>query len=324
MLNSAVLTEKRISVQETYGNTLAKLGKSDERILVVEADLMKASGSKSFQQAFPERHFQVGIAEQNLVGVAAGLAAMGKVPFASTFANFASQRACDQAVIAMAYNRFNVKLCSSYAGLTSEKNGATHISVEDVAIFRSMPNMVVIDPGDCVELASALETIAGYDGPVYLRMARGPLETVLPEDYRFSIGKSVILNEGSDVSLITSGITTFEGVKACEKLGAEGINVKHIHMPTIKPIDRKAIIRAAEETGAIVTVENHSRLGGLGSAVTEVVCDECPVPVVRLGIDDSFGETAILDWLMEKFGITSDHIIQAVEGVMERKGKKHQ
>ena len=311
-----MIADELISVQKTYGETLVRLGQANPGVVVVEADLMKASGSKPFQQAFPQRHFQVGIAEQNLLGVAAGLAAMGKIPFASTFANFLSQRACDQAVVALAYNRFNVKACASYSGLTTEKNGATHISVEDVAIFRSMPNMIVIDPGDCVELASAMEAIAAYEGPVYLRMAHGPMATILPRDYRFVIGKSVVMEEGGDVSLITSGITTLEGLKACEVLRERGIKVRHIHMPTLKPIDREAIIRAACETGAILTVENHSRIGGLGSAVTEIVCEACPVPVVRLGINDAFGETATLQWLMDKFEIASEHIVSAVERIL--------
>ncbi len=244
---------------------------------------------------------------------------MGKVPFASTFSNFISQRACDQAVIAAAYNRFNVKLCGSYAGLTSEKNGATHISVEDVAIFRSMPNMVVIDPADCVELASAMEVIAGYDGPVYLRMSRGPLNTIFPDDYSFTIGRSIWLRDGTDATIITSGITTEQGIAAAKDLDSEGIQVRQIHMPTLKPIDREAVLTAAKETGAIVTVENHSILGGLGSAVSEIVCDEWPVPVTRLGMSDAFGETATLDWLMEKFGMTAAHIVSAVKCVLKRK-----
>lgn len=314
-----MVVEKTISVQQTYGETLVKIGQSNPRIVVVEADLAKASGSTPFQTAFPDRYFQVGIAEQNLIGVAAGLAAMGKIPFASTMTNFASQRACDQAVIAAAYNRFNVKICGSYAGLTNEKNGATHISVEDVAIFRSMPNMVVLDPGDCIELESALEEIAVYDGPVFLRMARGPLTTLFSPGYKFVIGKSIVIEEGCDAGLITSGITTYEGVKACELLRSRGIRVRHVHIPTIKPIDRDEIIRTARETGAIVTVENHSQFGGLGSAVTEVVCDTCPIPVTRLGINDSFGETATLDWLMEKFQISANHIVSAVENILRRK-----
>lgn len=308
-------------VRVAYGETLVRLGHKDRRIVAIEADLMKASGSAPFRDAFPERHFNVGVAEQNLVGIAAGFAAMGKIPFASAFAVFLSQRACDQDVNAVAFNNLNVKLVGTYAGLTQEKNGGMHIGVEDMAVFRSMPNMTVIVPCDCAELASAVEAIARYQGPVFLRIARGPLKTILPADHQFIIGKAVVLQEGTDVSLITTGITTWEGKTACDKLRARGASVRHIHMPTIKPIDRAEIARAARETGAIVTAENHSRLGGLGSAVTEVVCDECPVPVTRLGMDNRFGQTADLDWLIKEYGISSDHIVSAVEGILRRKQK---
>lgn len=307
-------------VRAAYAETLVKLGREDERIVVLEADLMKASGSGPFKDAFPARHFNVGIAEQNLVGVAAGFASMGKIPFASAFAGFLSQRACDQDVNAVCFNNLDVKLVGTYGGLTQEKNGGMHIGVEDLAIFRSMPNMTIVVPCDCVELASALGAIARHRGPVYLRLARGPLRTVLPNDYQFILGKAVVLAEGTDVSLVTTGITTWEGKTACETLRARGISVRHIHVPTIKPIDRAEIVRAACETGLIVTVENHSRMGGLGSAVTEIVCDERPVPVTRLGIDDRFGQTATLDWLIKEYGISSGHIVSAVETIPRRKG----
>jgi transketolase len=308
-------------VRAAYAETLVRLGREDERIVVLEADLMKASGSGPFKEAFPGRHFNVGIAEQNLVGVAAGFASMGKIPFASAFAGFLSQRACDQDVNAVCFNNLDVKLVGTYGGLTQEKNGGMHIGVEDLAIFRSMPNMTIVVPCDCVELASALGAIARHRGPVYLRLARGPLRTVLPNDYQFILGKAVVLAEGTDVSLVTTGITTWEGKMAGETLRARGISVRHIHMPTIKPIDRAEIMRAARETGLIVTVENHSRMGGLGSAVTEIVCDEHPVRVTRLGIDDRFGQTATLDWLMKEYGISSGHIVSAVEELLRRKGR---
>lgn len=316
---AAAVPKGVISVQKTYGETLVELGRLDARIVVIDADLMKAAGSHPFAEAFPDRHFQVGVAEQNLLSVAAGLAAVGKIPFASTFANFASQRACDQAIHSVAYNKFNVKICGSYAGLTQEKNGGTHIGVEDIAIFRCMPNMTVIDPCDCIELASAMRRIAAYDGPVFLRMSKGPLPTILPQDYIFEIGNSVTLQDGNDVTLISTGIVTWEGVKACGDLREQGIRVRHIHMGCIKPIDRAAIVRAARETGAIVTVENHSRLGGLGSAVAEIVCDEYPSRVVRLGMDDVFGETATLDWLLDRHGISARHIAYTIRAIVNDK-----
>lgn len=308
-----MLTGEMRNIKETLGNTLVKVGKKDKRIVCLEADLMRASGTKIFEDEFPDRHYQVGIAEQDLLGTAAGLAAMGKIPFAATFANFVSQRGCDQAVNSVAYNKFNVKILGTYAGLSSEKNGGTHISIEDMAIFRSMPNMIVINPGDCVELEQAIIAASEYDGPVYLRVVRGPMETFFDKDYKFEIGKAVTLEEGNDVALITTGITTKEGIMACEELKKEGIKVKHIHMPTIKPIDKEAIIKAAKETEMIITVENHSVMGGLGSAVAETVCEEYPVKVKRLGILDKFGETAKLDWLMEKYGIDKKAIIKAVK-----------
>lgn len=303
--------EKEFS-KVAYGNTLVKLVQKGYDVVSLEADLMKASGSETFKKEYPERHFNVGIAEQNLLGVAAGMAAMGKVPFAATFSSFISQRACDQAVNAVAYNNFNVKLCGTYAGLSSEKNGGTHISVEDIAIFRCMPNMRVVVPADCVELEQAMEAAAAYEGPVYIRIARGPLDRIFPYDYKFEFGRSVVLQEGSDVSLITTGITTHEGLLACEAVKKKGISVRHIHMPTVKPIDREAVLRAARETGVIVTAENHSRLGGLGSAVSEIVSEECPVKVFRLGMNDCFGETATLDWLLDQFGISAGHIETAI------------
>jgi len=306
------------NVRETFGQTLMELGEKNSRIVVVEADLMKVSGTQSFLAKFPERHFQVGIAEQNMMGVAAGLASMGKIPFISTFATFISQRACDQAVMAVAYNKFNVKICGESGGLTAEKNGATHISVQDIAIYRCMPNMTVIVPADCVELKKAVEVISNYEGPVYLQKARGPLPTIFESDYEFQIGKAVMLEEGSDATLITSGITTCEGISASAVLRMQGIKIRHLHMPTLKPIDRGAIINAAKETGIIFTVENHSRLGGLGSAVAEIVCEEYPVPVIRLGIDDSFGETASLEWLMDKFEINAHHIVANIKNLIRK------
>ena len=310
---------EEVDPRDSYGEALVRLGRQDSRIVVLEADLMKASGSARFKSEFPERHFNVGIAEQNLVSVAAGLAAMGKIPFASAFAGFISQRACDQDVNAVCYNNLGVKLVGTYGGLTQEKNGGMHIGVEDLAIFRCMPNMTVVVPCDCVELQSAMEAVARHEGPVYLRIARGPLKTVMDGSYRFEIGKAVVLGDGNDVTLITTGITTWEGKVAREILAARGVYARHLHMPTVKPIDTAEVLRAAQETGAIVTVENHSRLGGLGGAVAEIVCDECPVPVSRVGIADRFGQTATLDWLMREYGVTAQHVISAVEAILPRK-----
>lgn len=309
---------EKIATGNTYGQKLIELAEKDSRIVVVEADLMRASGSDAFREQFPERHFNVGIAEQNLVGVAAGLAAMGKIPFASSFACFAARRACDQAMVSAAYNNLNVNIVGSYAGLTTEKNGGTHISIADIAIFRLMPNFTVLVPGDCAELAGAIETAAKIDGPVYIRMARGPMPRIFDDDCKFSLGQAVTLRAGNEITLITTGITTWEGLCACEELAGKGIDVRHLHMPSIKPIDKEAIIEAAKATKAIFTVENHSKLGGLGSAVAEIICESCPAPVIRLGMDDCFGETATLEYLMDIHGISAPRIVEAVEAYLEK------
>jgi transketolase len=312
----------KIATKTVYGQKLVELGRRDERIVVIEADLMKASGSEPFFKAYPERHFNVGIAEQNLVGVAAGFAAMGKMPFASGFSGFLVQRACDQDINAVAYNDFNVKLVGSYAGFSQEKNGGTHISVIELTLLRCIPRMVVLAPADGIELAAAMEAAADYVGPVYIRMARGPLVTILPEDYKFEIGKAVTLDEGDDATILTTGITTWEAIKACDLLKARGIRARHLHLPTVKPLDREAIVNAARETGLVVTVEDQSRLGGLGGAVCELLAEEHPTTVMRLGLDDCFGETALLEELMDKFEISAAHIARAVERQLHHQALK--
>lgn len=308
-----------ISVQEVYGQVLVEMGEKNERIVVVEADMMKASGSRPFANRFPERHYEVGVAEQNLIGVAAGLASCGFIPFASSFANFISKRCCDQVSISVAYNKFNVKICGSYAGLTTAKNGGTHISVEDIAIYRCMPNMVVIVPGDTVELAQAMHVMADYEGPVYLRMARGPMPRIFGEDYIFVLGKGYLLQDGDDATIISTGIMTYESIRAIPKLKEKGINVRHIHLPTIKPLDEDLILKAAKETKAIVTVENHSILGGLGGAVAELLSENFPVLLKRVGIRDKFGETATLEWLLENNRMSAPFIVGAVREVIDHK-----
>lgn len=305
--------KEAINVKNTLSDAILELGRQDDRICFLEADLMRATGSDPFAQEFPNRHFQVGIAEQDMMGTAAGLAAMGKIPFAATFASFISQRSCDQAVNAVAYNSFNVKIIGTYCGLSSEKNGGTHIGVEDIAIYRGMPGVTVMCPGDCVEMKQAFFAAAKHEGPVYMRIPRGPMQTYNAADYQFEIGKAVTLRDGNDIAVITTGITTAEGIKAANELEKQGIGVMHIHMPTIKPIDKQAIIQAAEKTGKIITVENHSVIGGLGSAVTEVVCEHASAKVVRLGMQDTFGETATLGYLMEKYGIDAEAIVGAVK-----------
>jgi len=306
---------EELAVADAYGNTLAELGRENENIVVLEADLMKATGTRIFQDRFPDRLFQVGVAEQNMVGIAAGLAASGKVAFANTFAVFASKRACDQISVSVAYPRLNVKIGATYAGLSCAY-GATHQSVEDIAIMRSMPNMVVIVPADTIELSKAVRAIARYDGPVYLRMVRGTMPRLFNDDYEFSIGKASILRDGRDAAIISTGVMTSKAMEAADILRKDGVKVRLVNMSTIKPIDEAAIMDAARDTGAIVTVENHSIIGGLGSAVCEVVCKNCSIPVRRLGIEDKFGYAAPFEWSMKYFKFDVPDIINAVKETM--------
>jgi len=298
---------------ETYGETLVRLGERRPNLVVVEADLTKASGSLPFKLAYGNRFYNVGIAEQDLVSFAAGLSAVDKIPFASTFACFAAQRACDQAMNSVAYNAYNVKIVGTYAGLTSEKNGGTHISVADLAIFRAMPNFTVIDPGDAIEFAQVLETAADNKGPVYIRSNKGVFPVFHNENYSFRLDKAEVLRDGSDVCLITTGITTYEGILAGKAAAEKGIQVHHIHVPVVKPIDVKAVVAGAEIAGGhVITVENHSVIGGLGGAVTEALSAHFPSRVTRLGLQDCFGETADLPYMMHKHGINAKGILEKI------------
>lgn len=310
---------EQISVAKVFGQTLVELGRKDDRIFVLDADLARSCGTDLFATEFPDRHIQVGLAEQNMIGISAGLAASGKIPFANTFGVFASRRVADQVAISVALNRFNVKICGSNSGLTSSLNGATHQAMEDVAIMRAFAGMVVVDPADTLELAQAVVAIAEYEGPVYLRMARGTVPRCVPDDHQFALGKAAQLRDGSDVTLVGSGIMTAHVLDAAEVLAADGIRARVLNVSTIKPLDREAILRAAEETGAIVTAENHTVTGGLGSAVCELLADEYPTPVKRIGVQDRPGDTAPLDWLLEKYEMTPTHIAEAARQVIRRK-----
>jgi len=299
-----------VSVQETYGKTLVELGEKNKDIFVLEADLMRCSGSKFFESRFPKRHIQVGVAEQNLIGIAAGLAAMGRIPYASTFANFLAQRGCDQIVMSMAYNRFNVKITGSYAGLTSGLNGGTHIAVDDIAIIRCIPYMNVIVPGDCLELRQVLAEVSKNNKPTYIRMANGPMKEIFSSSHKFEVGKGYKFGDGKDITLITTGITTEIALGALKPLRENGIDARLIHLPTIKPADEDMIIKCARETGAMLTVENHSVLGGLGSVVSEIVCKHYPIAVQTIGINDTFGLNAKLEYQLKYFGLTVENIIE--------------
>ncbi len=308
-----------ISVQDTYGKTLVELGKENKDIFALEADLMRCSGSKLFEDEFPERHIQVGVAEQNLIGIAAGLAAEGRIPYASTFANFLIQRGCDQIVMSVSYNKFNVKLAGSYGGLTSGLNGGTHIAIDDIGITRCIPHMKVIVPGDCNELRQAVRAVSKDDSPAYIRMANGPMKEIFGNSHKFEIGKGYKFGDGKDITLITTGITTEIAMNALPVLESESIKARLIHLPSIKPIDKDLVVKCARDTGAILTIENHSILGGLGSLVSEIVSKNCPVLVHNIGLNDTYGLNADLDYQLQYFGLTVENIVSRSKELIKLK-----
>ena len=302
---------------ETYGSTLVELAEKNPDIFVVDADLMKASGSRIFKDRFPDRHINVGVAEQNLVSLAAGLAAMGRIPFASTMANFISQRACDQVVISAAYNRFNVKLVGSYAGLSQEKNGGTHIGVMDIAIMRCIPNMIVLAASDQRELKDIMKVSTEINGPVYIRISKYLPEDLFGSSYRFKIGKGHMVGEGTDITLISTGISSMIALETMECLKRENISTRMIHLPSLKPTDVDLIQKCAKETKAIITLEDHSVYAGLGGMVSEIVSSEYPVKVSRIGMEDTFGLTASLEFQLEYFGISVKNIVKRVREALK-------
>lgn len=310
-----------MATRDAYGKALAKLGETNKDIVVLDADLSGSTKTANFRELYPDRFFNMGIAEQNLMGTAAGLAAAGKIPFASTFAVFATGRAFEIIRNSICYPKLNVKVAATHAGLTVGEDGATHQSIEDLAIMRSLPNMVVLCPSDGIEAMAAVNAAAEYKGPVYIRLGRPGLPIVFDEEYTFEIGKAIQMTEGTDVTLVATGIMLFEALKAKDILAEEGISARVINMPTIKPLDAEAILKAAEETGAIVTAEEHSIIGGLGSAVAEVIIENTLVPVQRVGVMDTFGESGTPDALLEKYGLTAQNIVAKAKAVIERKTK---
>lgn len=316
-MNEAVQKERSLISKEIFGKVITALGKEKENIVVCDTDLMRCFGTKAFSEQFPSRHINFGIAEQNCMAAAAGLALSGKNVFASSFANFASKRACDQVSIAVAYNRANVKVCGLYAGLTAEKNGGTHIGVEDVALMRSIPDLCVIEPADTYELEAVTRFLAAYEGPVYFRQPKMYIRSVYEEVPDFELGKGVTLRGGSDAAVIACGITAGIAVDAAQLLQKEGIDVRVINMPTIKPLDEEIIREAAVQTGHIVTCENHSVIGGLGSAAAEVLAGMKEKAVLhRIGIRDTFGVTASLDYQLKKNGLTAENIAAEIKGML--------
>ena len=311
---------KKIATREAYGKALAALANTNENVVVLDADLSKSTKTADFKAVAPERFFNMGIAEGNMMGVAAGLSTCGKVPFVSTFAMFAAGRAFEQIRNSICYPKLNVKVCATHAGLTVGEDGASHQAIEDISLMRSVPNMVVINPADDIETEAAIKAVAEMEGPCYVRLGRMAVSRVNDEEnYNFVIGKGITLAEGNDVAIIATGIMVEAALEAKEELAKEGINARVINIHTIKPIDEELIIKAAKETGVIVTAEEHSVIGGLGSAVAEVVSENCPVPVLRVGVKDTFGESGKPNELLEKYGLTSNDIVNKVKKALELK-----
>ena len=308
---------KKIATRESYGNALAELGKEHEDIVVLDADLAAATKTGVFKKAFPERHIDCGIAECNMIGVAVGLAATGKVPFASSFAMFAAGRAFEQVRNSVGYPKLNVKIGATHAGISVGEDGATHQCNEDIALMRTIPGMVVINPSDDVEAKAAVKAAYEHQGPVYMRFGRLAVPVINDnEDYKFELGKGVVLREGKDVAIIATGLPVANCLEAAEKLAAEGIDAKVINIHTIKPLDEELIVAAAKETGKVVTVEEHSVIGGLGSAVCDVLCEQAPTKVLKIGVNDTFGESGPAVELVKKYGLDADSMYEKVKAFL--------
>ncbi|WP_311146716.1 transketolase family protein [Stomatobaculum longum] len=308
---------KKIATRESYGRTLAELGKEHEDFLVLDADLAGSTKTAVFRKAFPERHINCGIAEQNMIGVAAGIAATGRVAFASSFAMFAAGRAYEQIRNSVGYPQLNVKIAATHGGISVGEDGATHQCNEDFALMRTIPGMVVMVPSDDVEAAAMVRAAYEHKGPVYMRFSR--LATPVfnnPETYRFEIGKAITMREGKDVAIIAAGLPVASAMEAAEKLAAEGIEARVIDMHTIKPLDEEAVLRAAKEIGKIVTVEEHSVIGGLGSAVAEVLAEQCPAKLKRVGVYDRYTESGPAEALIHHYGLDGEGVYSAIKAFL--------
>jgi transketolase len=313
---------KKIATREAYGEALAQLGRENPRVVVLDADLAKSTKTLVFGKQFPDRFFDMGVAEQNMLGTAAGLAAAGKIAFCSSFAVFAAGRAFDQVRNSVAYTRLNVKIGASHAGITVGEDGASHQSVEDIALMRVLPNMTVFVPADAVETAGAVRAAAELDGPVYIRLGRSGVPVLHGPDFRFVPGEAVTMREGTDAAIIATGIMTAMALEAAGRLQQEGIEVTVLNVHTIKPLDLEAVAGAAKATGAVVTAEEHSIIGGLGGAVAEILAETYPVPLKRVGLTDTFGESGPSSNLLKKYGLTPEALVSAVKGVIARKQGK--
>lgn len=305
--------DKKIATRQSYGEALAKLGEENENIVVLDADLSTATKTNIFAEKFPDRFINVGIAEQNLIGTAAGLAAYGKIPFVSTFAVFAAGRAYDQIRNSVCYPKLNVKICATHAGLTVGEDGATHQMLEDLSLMRTLPNMTVISPSDDTQTRWAIEEASKLEGPVYVRLARLATPVIYDENQKFEIGKMVQLGDGTDATVFATGVAVAEGLKAQEELAKEGIYIRVVDVHTVKPIDREMIVRCAKETKKIITIEDHSIIGGLGSAICEVLAEEYPTKVIRMGMKDRFGKSGKAEQLLKYFKMDSEALIEELK-----------
>ena len=305
---------KKIATRDSYGNALAELGTEHDDIVVLDADLAAATKTGVFKKAHPDRFIDCGIAECNMMGVAAGLAAVGKVPFASSFAMFAAGRAFEQVRNSIGYPHLNVKIGATHAGISVGEDGATHQCNEDIALMRTIPGMVVINPSDDVEAKAAVRAAYEHEGPVYMRFGRLAVPVINDRpDYKFELGKGVVLREGKDLTIIATGLPVNNCLEAAEKLAADGIEAKVINIHTIKPLDEELVVAAAEETGKVVTVEEHSVIGGLGSAVCDVLSEKAPTKVMKIGINDTFGESGPAVELLKKYGLDTDSIYEKIK-----------
>jgi len=307
------------SIREVYGKTLVELGRENRDIVALDADLCRSTMTQFFAQEFPERFFDCGIAEQNMIGIAAGLAASGKIPFASTFAVFAPGRCFDQIRMSVAQSRLNVKIVATHGGISVGEDGTSHQAIEDLSLIGSLPGFTVIIPADAIETAQVIRVAANNYGPFYIRLCRLKVPIVYSEDYRFVLGKAATMRQGNEITIIAIGIMVAVALEAADNLKQEGINCRVLNMPTLKPIDEDAIIKAATDTGAIVTAEEHLEHGGLGSAVAQVVATHQPVPMEFVAIKDTYAKSGKAAELLQRYGLTAKDVERAVRSVMKRK-----
>lgn len=311
----------RVALRQVFGETLVELGGLHPDLLVLDGDLANSTLADRFAQAYPDRFLAMGIAEQNMAGTAAGLATLGFIPWISTFAVFAAKRDLDQVRVVIAQPALNVKIQGAYSGLLTGFTGKTHQSAEDIAVFRAMPNMTVLAPADATEAHLAMHAATVHRGPVYLRMTRDPSLVIFGPDHRFEIGRGYVVREGRDVTIISTGVQTTRALEAADILAAEGVSAHLLHVPTLKPLDEQAVVEAAARTGAVVTAEDHTIIGGLGGAVAEVLGERRPTPMRRVGLRDTFGESGPNEALLEKYGLTAGHVAAAARELLKALGR---